>query len=223
MRSAPPGTPSPRPAGSCGRFSPRLSTEGSLAEALGRLTETLADETGMTTRFLVTGDPHRLAAPAEVALLRAAQEGTANIRKHADAGEVVLTLSYLDDRVVLDVRDDGRGFDIGAVEAQPAIVSGGHRPRGLTARLAALGGELDGGERSRGGHGARRSGADPAGGRRRMTVNLPIRVLVVDDHPVVRTGVRGMLDSHADFDVVGEASDGKRRSPRSLPCSPTSC
>ncbi len=40
-------------------------------------------------------------------------------------------------------------------------------------------------------------------------MNLPIRVLVVDDHPVVRTGVRGMLDSHANFDVVGEASDGE--------------
>ena len=40
-------------------------------------------------------------------------------------------------------------------------------------------------------------------------MNPPIRVLVVDDHPVVRTGVRGMLDSHADFDVVGEACDGE--------------
>ncbi|MBA2366635.1 MAG: response regulator transcription factor [Actinobacteria bacterium] len=36
-----------------------------------------------------------------------------------------------------------------------------------------------------------------------------IRVLVVDDHPVVRTGVQGMLASHADFEVVGEASDGE--------------
>jgi len=37
----------------------------------------------------------------------------------------------------------------------------------------------------------------------------PIRVLVVDDHPVVRTGVRGMLASDADFEVVGEAGDGE--------------
>jgi DNA-binding NarL/FixJ family response regulator len=40
-------------------------------------------------------------------------------------------------------------------------------------------------------------------------MSRPIRVLVVDDHPVVRTGVRGMLASHADFEVVGEASDGE--------------
>ena len=40
-------------------------------------------------------------------------------------------------------------------------------------------------------------------------MSQPIRVLVVDDHPVVRAGVQGMLASHADFDVVGEASDGE--------------
>ena len=40
-------------------------------------------------------------------------------------------------------------------------------------------------------------------------MSKPIRVLVVDDHPVVRAGVQGMLASHADFDVVGEASDGE--------------
>jgi len=36
----------------------------------------------------------------------------------------------------------------------------------------------------------------------------PIRLLIVDDHPVVRDGLRGMLSSDPDFEVVGEASDG---------------
>lgn len=36
----------------------------------------------------------------------------------------------------------------------------------------------------------------------------PIRVLIVDDHPVVRDGLRGMLASADDLDVVGEAGDG---------------
>ncbi|GAA4204259.1 response regulator [Actinocatenispora rupis] len=35
-----------------------------------------------------------------------------------------------------------------------------------------------------------------------------IRVLLVDDHPVVRDGLRGMLSGAADIEVVGEASDG---------------
>ncbi|WP_279307887.1 response regulator transcription factor [Mumia quercus] len=35
-----------------------------------------------------------------------------------------------------------------------------------------------------------------------------IRLLLVDDHPVVRDGLRGMLEAGAEFEVVGEASDG---------------
>jgi signal transduction histidine kinase len=65
------------------------------------------------------------------------------MRKHAEASEAALTLSYLDDRVILDVRDDGRGFDAAAAEAQRAEVTGGLGLRGLKARLAVLGGGLE--------------------------------------------------------------------------------
>ncbi len=34
----------------------------------------------------------------------------------------------------------------------------------------------------------------------------PIRILIVDDHPVVRRGIRSLLSNHADFEVVGEAA-----------------
>lgn len=36
----------------------------------------------------------------------------------------------------------------------------------------------------------------------------PIRVFIVDDHPVVRHGLRSLLAGHPDLDVVGEAGDG---------------
>jgi DNA-binding NarL/FixJ family response regulator len=39
---------------------------------------------------------------------------------------------------------------------------------------------------------------------------MTIRVLVVDDHPVVRDGLRGMLDRQPDLEVIGEAADGKQ-------------
>ena len=37
-----------------------------------------------------------------------------------------------------------------------------------------------------------------------------IRLILVDDHPVVREGLAGMLASQADFDVVGQAADGSQ-------------
>ena len=36
----------------------------------------------------------------------------------------------------------------------------------------------------------------------------PIRVLLVDDHPVVRAGIEAILNSQTDIEVVGAASDG---------------
>jgi DNA-binding NarL/FixJ family response regulator len=41
-----------------------------------------------------------------------------------------------------------------------------------------------------------------------MTDGPPIRVLIVDDHPVVRDGLRGVLAGEPDMEVVGEAGHG---------------
>ncbi|MYV67943.1 sensor histidine kinase, partial [Streptomyces sp. SID2131] len=75
---------------------------------------------------------------AQSALLRIAQGALANIREHAGATSAAVTLTYLDDQVVLDVADDGRGFD-------PADRPGGVRGHGLPAmrvRAEQLGGTL---------------------------------------------------------------------------------
>lgn len=39
-------------------------------------------------------------------------------------------------------------------------------------------------------------------------METPIRLLIADDHPIVRGGIRGMFGDHPDFEVVGEANDG---------------
>jgi len=42
-----------------------------------------------------------------------------------------------------------------------------------------------------------------------MSTDQPIRLLIVDDHPVVRDGLRGMFAGAPEFEVVGEAGNGR--------------
>ncbi|WP_238440162.1 sensor histidine kinase, partial [Frankia sp. AgB1.8] len=95
---------------------------------------------GLAVQVTTTGAPGPLSPEAEAALLRAAQEALANVAKHAEASRVGVTLSYLDDQVALDVRDDGRGFDPGATEGPHA--GGGFGLVAMRQRIEALDGTL---------------------------------------------------------------------------------
>ncbi|TQS45205.1 sensor histidine kinase [Cryptosporangium phraense] len=88
----------------------------------------------------VTGPVRVLPTDQEVVLLRVVQEALANVTKHASATRVGVTLTYLEDAVMLDVRDDGVGFDPDAVGERPDGTG-----MGLTAmrdRLARVDGTL---------------------------------------------------------------------------------
>ncbi|MBN6057929.1 sensor histidine kinase [Nonomuraea sp. RK-328] len=84
--------------------------EAQLATALRDITERWSRTSGVPATVTVTGDARPLHMEVETSLLRVAQEALANVGKHASAGRVGLTLSYMEDVVALDVRDDGRGF-----------------------------------------------------------------------------------------------------------------
>jgi signal transduction histidine kinase len=78
---------------------------------------------------------------ADSALLRTAQEALANVAKHAAATRVGLTLSYMNNEVVLDVRDDGRGFDPAGVGVPGQ--AGGFGLVAMRQRIEGLSGTLD--------------------------------------------------------------------------------
>ncbi|WP_326843967.1 sensor histidine kinase [Streptomyces sp. NBC_01558] len=75
------------------------------------------------------------------ALLRIAQGALANVREHSGARTATLTLTLLDDQVVLDVADDGRGFTPGEPPAASPGVRG-HGMPAMRARASQLGGTL---------------------------------------------------------------------------------
>ncbi|MFI6291475.1 sensor histidine kinase [Nonomuraea sp. NPDC050790] len=109
--------------------------ECGLPEALRRLSGRLCDETGAEAQTVITGSPRPLEAGVQAELLRVAQEAVANARRHARAERVTLTLSYMEDLVVLDVHDDGGGFD-------PGRAASGHGLSIMRERMEQLGGTL---------------------------------------------------------------------------------
>lgn len=129
-----------------------LADGGGLEAALGALAEreSAAGEAGtapgqriLRVRFTADGHPVALPSAVEAALLRVAQGAVANVREHAHASDATLTLSYLDDQVVLDIADDGRGFvPEDARHPDPAGSGRGHGLSAMRARLRQLGGTL---------------------------------------------------------------------------------
>ncbi|MCO5971569.1 sensor histidine kinase [Actinoallomurus soli] len=107
----------------------------SLDEAVGRLTERMSEELGVTADYDVTGQPRRLTAGAEVVLLRIAQEGLANVRRHAKADRVEVRLAYAPESVRLEIRDDGVGFGPGTAR--------GFGLHGMRERVGQVGGTFD--------------------------------------------------------------------------------
>ena len=85
----------------------------------------------------VDGEPVALPADIAAALVRTARGALANVREHATASRVALTVTYHPDEVVLDVRDDGRGFDPDRVRTGGVR---GHGLAGIRQRAEALGG-----------------------------------------------------------------------------------
>ena len=113
-----------------------LEAEG-LGRVLGKHVEVLRRVSGREIGYAL-GSPPPLGAAAAGQVFRIAQEALQNALRHADAGRIDVRLGDGEGRLVLEVADDGRGFDPGA-----PVLRG--RRLGLTSmeeRAAELGGWL---------------------------------------------------------------------------------
>ena len=103
----------------------------SLAEAVGELVEECR-VAGLAAAFQITGSPVVLPHEVQMALYRAAQEGLTNVRKHALASRVDVSLRYGPERVQLVVEDNGigaaaaphNGFGLIGIEERVSLLGG---------------------------------------------------------------------------------------------------
>lgn len=162
-------------------------------------------------------------------VFNAARELLFNVVKHAKAQNADMRLDYDDqDRLRMTVQDDGQGFD-------PQLLPDRHDGGGfglfsVKERLSLFGGELH--VESQPGQGTRAvliapalpinepaessvpQGTDDADGAGKpeagATEGRCLRVLLADDHQVVRDGLSSLIESQPDLAVVGQASDGEQ-------------
>ena len=91
-----------------------LGLDGAIDEAVDRLRAT--SDLQLTTDLRAPNDV--LDDDQQTVALRVTQEALQNVRKHAAASTVVVSTDVADDAWTLEIRDDGRGFDVGAVAAR---------------------------------------------------------------------------------------------------------
>jgi signal transduction histidine kinase len=120
---------------------PQTLDVSALPEAIADVAGTWSGLHEVTAELITTGAPRPLLPEIEATLLRTAQEALANVARHAAAGRVTLTLSYMEDVVTLDVRDDGAGFD--PVAPRVESEEGGYGLSAMRERLLRVAGTLD--------------------------------------------------------------------------------
>ncbi|WP_249020487.1 sensor histidine kinase [Conexibacter sp. S30A1] len=108
-------------------------------ERLAALAGAFGEQAGLPVAVAVHGEPRELSAEARLAVYRTAQEALTNVRRHAAAERVQISVDYLPALTVLVVENHGAA---GVPPPAAPLQSAGHGLAGMRERARLLGGEL---------------------------------------------------------------------------------
>jgi len=208
------------------QLSPPVLHEFGLPVALRWLAEQMIrQELSVEVRQSVP-DSVPLPEDQSVLLFQSVRELLINIRKHAETHQAMMTIEQSHGDLCITVRDEGIGADLAAATAnQPSASSSKFGLFSIRERMLAIGGRLE--INSSPGRGMTAClilpltdvpGADEISyepieakttGESRVQPETRIRLILVDDHQMIREGLRGLLHAHEDLTIVGEACDGE--------------
>ena len=202
---------------------PPVLHQSGLVAALSWLAVRTEETQHFRLHVRATNDAEPSSPEVRAFLFDAVREVLLNAIKHSGVREAsVAMIRTKHDRCVIVVEDKGRGFDPASV--RPGT-SGGFGLFSIQQRLLHLGGSLD--IESAPGRGTKATLTIPVG---TMTEVRPavatdngtagpvqlhvkgrkVRVLLVDDHQIMRQGLSSLLQFESDIEIVGEAGDGRQ-------------
>jgi PAS domain S-box-containing protein len=170
----------------------------------------------------------RLPEDQAVLMFQSVRELLMNAVKHAVAKQAFLLVEEREGYLQIVVEDQGVGFDLLAMATQqPSPLSSKFGLFSIRERMNAMGGRLE--LHSAPGEGTRATLILPCSSSQQTSLEPesmvsflgapaslnqtrlhgPCRVLIADDHTMVREGLRSVLEGFPDIDVIGEASNGQ--------------
>lgn len=210
-------------------LSPTVLRDHGLAAALQWLGTYMWKHDQLVTVTVPNDEEVKLPEDQVILLFQSVRELLINSAKHAGTGEATVRMEQRDGQVWIEVRDEGVGFDLASVSGTPHdSLSSKFGLFSIRERMRALGGSFE--LESNPGKGTRatltllvRGSAELSGAaadvraehpalkthHSELRKHAPIRALLVDNHVMVRQGLRVVLDAYDDIELVGEAGNGE--------------
>jgi len=215
---------------------PPLLDEAGLASAVRWYASGFGQRTGVHVDVEITPYLMRLPPDTEIALFRVVQEALTNVRRYSGSPTAQVRLQVQDDRIQVEVEDQGKGMPADILRSSGPSALLGVGIQGMRERMRQLSGQLQITSGTAGGAkvvatvpvAAGHEAPAEAGGATGMAPSpedgkessLSKRILIADDHEMIREGIRQVLQSEKDWIICGEAADGQEAIEKTLALNP---